>query len=221
MNAQMLAEVFDTVYLQELSEFDSAPRHFFSLRHRRQMKKILYPNTVYAGMTKREAPLKKRLLIALLVIILSLLGIVAGAQISKSFAFDEIGGHTYLFAVNDKNAPTTIDTLYHLPTVPDGFELSYEESGKYNIFIQYCDEVFERVVFFDQSVKNGFSVGLENLTGEPEEIKINGSPAYYLVYGNDLGIVVWDNGDYILEVGGYLTKNELIAFAESVELKGE
>ena len=220
MNAQTLAEVFDTVYLQELSEFDSAPRHFFSLRHRRQMKKILYPNTVYEGMAKRGAPLKKRLLIALLVIILSLIGIVAGAQISKSFAFDEIGGHTYLFAVNDKNAPATIDALYHLPTVPAEFETLYESLGTYNVLVMYID-ADGRSFFFDQSVKNGFSIEYDEEQSCFEEIKIGGNFAYYICLYDKGGMVVWDNEDYILEVGGNFTKDELIAFAESVELKCE
>ena len=218
MNAQTLAEVFDTVYLRELSEFDSAPRHFFSLRHRRKMKKILYPNTVYAGMAKRRVPLKKRLLIALLVIILSLIGIAAGAQISKSFAFEEIGGHTYLFAVNDKNAPITIDTLYHLPTVSDGFELFYEDYGTYNVLVMY-DGADEKSLFFDQSVKNGFNIRYDEDLFYFEETKINGCPAYFLCFYDGSVTIVWDNKDYILEVGGDFTKDELIAFAESVEIK--
>lgn len=221
MNAQTLAEVFDTVYLQEFSEFDGAPRHFFSLRHRRAMKKILYPNTVYAGMATRRVPLKKRLLIILLVIILSLIGIAAGAQISRGFAFDEIGGHTYLFAVNDKNAPATIETIYHLPAVPDGFELFYEDYGPYNVFVDHFDRSAERSLFFDQSVKNGFNIEYDEEKSYFEEIKIGGNFAYYICLYDRGGIIVWDNKDYIFEVGGDFTKDELIAFAESVEPKAE
>lgn len=221
MDAQTLAEIFDTVYLREFSEFDSAPRHFFSLRHCRKMKKILYPDTVYAGMAKRGAPLKKRLLIALLVIILSLLGIAAGAELSKSFAVEEYRGRTMLWALKDDNAPKTIETRYHLPNIPDGLEQIYENADKYNIYILYSDASFEKEIFFDQSVKNGFAIDLETLTGEPEEIEINGRPACYLAFGDVYGAVAWDNGEYILEVGGNFEKDELIALAESVELKGE
>lgn len=221
MDAQMLAEVFDTVYLREFSEFDSAPRHFFSLRHRRKMKKILYPNTVYDGAAKRRAPLKKRLLIALLVIILSLIGIVAGAQISKSFAFEDIGGNTYLFAVNDKNAPSEIVTPYRLPTVPDGFELLYDEPDPYNVLVSYFDFTAERSLFLFQSVKNGFSIEYDEERFYFEETKINGRPAYFLCFYDGGGTIVWDNEDYILEVGGDFSKDELIAFAESVGPKAE
>lgn len=221
MNAQTLAEVFDAVYLREFSEFDAAPKHFFSFKHRRAMKKILFPQGVSSFTTNRRLPIKKRIIIVMLVILLSLLGIAAGAQISRGFAFDEIGGHTYLFAVNDKNAPETIETQYHLPTVPEGFEPIYEDIGEYNIFIQYHNDTSEIAFFFNQSVKNGFSVDLKDLTGDLEEIKINERPAYYFACGDIFGAIVWNNKDYILEVGGYFTKDELIALAESVESKAE
>lgn len=212
-----LAEVFEAVYKQEFSEFDDPPKHFFSLRHRRAMKKIL---AVSSPAPSRKLTIKKRIIIVMLVILLSLLGIAAGAQISKSFAFDEIKGKTYLFAVNDKNAPTEISTLYHLPTVPDGFELFYEDYGTYNALVIY-DGADEKSLFFDQSVKNGFSIGYDADRFYFEETKMNGFPAYFICYYDGGGVIVWDNEDYILEVGGDFTKDELIAFAESVEPKGE
>lgn len=223
MDARNLAEVFDDVYLREFSEFDGAPRHFFSLRHRRKMDKILYPQGVSSFSANRRLSVKKRVFIAVLVILLSLLGIAAGAQVSKSFAFEDINGHNYLFAVNDKNFPTELVTLYHLPTVPDGFELIYDERSSYKISTWYSDHDGRRVLYFAQSVKNGFNIGLDERY--IEETEIGGCLAYYLCPNNngtimwDSGTIIWDNKDYILMVDGGFSKDELIAFAESVELK--
>ena len=215
MNEYTLAEVFEAVYKQEFAEFDDPPKHFFSLRHRRAMREIL--RTAPTPAAKRKLPLKKKLLIALLVILLSMIGIAAGAQISRSFAFDEIGGKTYLFAVNDKNAPTEISTLYHLPTVPDGFELLSENLGTYNVFITYFERSAERSLFLYQNVKNGCYFEYDEEKSYLEETKINGDPAYYLCLYDNGGVIIWDNKDYILEVGGDFSKDELISFAESVE----
>ena len=218
MGDYTLAEVFDAVYRQEFSEFDDPPGHFFSLRHRRAMKQIFYPRNALTSAAKRKLPLKKRVIIVLLVILLSVLGIAAGAEICKSFAFEEHNSHRYLFAVNDKNAPAEIVTLYRLPAVPDGFEVFYENSDPYNAFIDYYDYSEHRSLCFLQNVKNGFNINLDNELGYLEEMKINGCPAYFLSFYDESGVIVWDNGDYILEVAGEFSKDELIAFAESVEI---
>ena len=213
-----LSEVFDTVYEEEFSEFYGPTNHFFSFRHRKAMKNILYPHTVSPFTAKHKIPLKRRAVIAMIIILLSILGIAACAVISRSFAFEERRGRTALYAVNDKNAPITIETLYHLPIVPDGFEPFYENLGSYDFFVEYFDASADRVLFFSQGVKNGFSIANVDI-GHIEETHINGSPAYYYCYDTNGGVIVWDNKDYILEVGGNFTKNELIEFAESVELK--
>ena len=122
MNENILSEIFEDIYRQEFSEFDDTPRHIFSFRHRKAVKGIFYPQTaVYA--VKRGIPIKRRLLIALLVILLSMLGIAAGAAVSRGFLFKEKGEFTVMTPVTDQNAPVMIDDYYYLPQIPRGFEL--------------------------------------------------------------------------------------------------
>ena len=52
-----------------------------------------------------------------------------------------------------------------------------------------------------------------------EEIKINERPAVYFTEDGIAGTIVWDNEDFILEIGGDLSKEELIALAESVKIE--
>ena len=222
MTALTLAETFEAVYREEFSEFDK--RHFFSLRHRRKMRQILYPRNLPTSTTRRGIPIKKRVLIVMLVILLSMIGIAAGAVMSRNFAFSEQGGRSELFAVYDNNAPKTIDAVYHLPIIPDGYYTGNSKSEPSFIFTEYYNSA-DKFFFFYQGVKDGFSVEYYNDSGFSmsylEEMQIGGKAAYYLCDNINYGALVWDNGDYILEIGGCLTKDELIALAEGVEPKSE
>lgn len=229
MNEFSLAELLEEVHRREFAGFDKPPRHFFSMRHRGKMKDILYPHALPSrasncGMSvKNIKNLKKRVLVALLVIILSMIGIVAGAAVSRSFALWEEGSHREFYAVYDQNAATTLDTLYIPTAIPNGYYLSSEKREPDHVFNEYYDSSAEKFFFFYQGVKNGFSIefydngdtGLDHI----EETIINGRTAYYLCHDDDYGAIVWDNSGYILEVGGCLTKDELIALAESVQRK--
>lgn len=217
MSDYTLAEIFDIVYEQEFSEFDNPPRHFFSRRHRKAMKEILYPQTISTSAANLKIPLKKRVIIALLVILLTALGITAGADMIRRFILEEHSDHTELLAVNDKNAPIMIDRLYYPTAVPDGYALYDHFNNSRNVFIRYVNNSTEREIFFDQCVKEAFSVCFDHEYSSVEETEIDEKPAFYL-YNNKAGAIVWDNGDYIMEVGGHFSKDELMAFAKSVEI---
>lgn len=217
MNENILAEVFEDIYRQEFSEFDNTPRHFFSLRHRRAVKGILYPQAaVYTA--KRGIPIKKRLLIALLVILLSAIGVAACAAVGRSFSFKEKGEFTVMTPVIDQNAPVMIDDYYYLPAVPEGFEL-YDQERCLTSSSFYYKDGSERCFFFSQSVKENFFVYYDSEGWFTEEIKINERPAVYFTEDGINGTIVWDNEDFILEIGGDLSKEELIALAESVKIE--
>lgn len=218
MNENVLAEAFNAVYGEEFSEFAEPPKHLFSLRHRKAMKEILYPAAVPQAAAKRRIPLKKKLLIALLVILLSAIGVAAGAAVSRSFSFKESGEFTVMTPVTDLNAPVMIDDYYYLPQIPRGFELYDQQRCLTSSSFYYMDSS-GRVFFFIQSVKENFNVYYNSEDWITEEIKINERPAVYFTEDGIAGTIVWDNEDCILEIGGDLSKDELIALAESVKIE--
>ncbi len=220
MNDYTLAEVFDTVYGQEFSEFDNPPKHFFSRRHRKAMKEILYPQTTSTFTAKRKMPLKKRVIIMLIVILLSALGITAGAAISRGFTRKEHRDNTELFAVNAENAPKTIEYVYYLPKIPEGYEPHEQFSDSTWVHSSFINLASRRTITLDQDVKEGYGIHFDNEHYILEKMIVNGKYALYYE-GNGFGIIVWDNEDYILKISGDFTKDELIALAESVEIKRE
>ena len=51
---------------------------------------------------------------------------------------------------------------------------------------------------------------------EIEKLDINGCDGFFVKY-KDENILVWDNGDYVLELYGTLDKNELVELAKNVK----
>lgn len=217
MNDYTLAEVFGIVYSREFAVFDNPLKHYFPRSHRKAMREILYPRTNSAA-DNRRIPLKKRVLIVLMVILLSAFGIAAGAAAIRGFTRKEYRDNTKLFALNDDNYPKTIEDVYYLPDIPDGFELCEQIFNTNLVHLRYDDSSTNRKLIFDQHVKEGFSTQFDNEQDILEEMEISGKYALYSE-NNSFGIIILDNEDYIFEISGNLTKNELISLAESVKYK--
>ncbi len=221
MNDYTLAEVFNTVYSEEFSEFDNPPRHFFSRRHRKAMKEILYPQTTSTFTAKRKMPLKKRVIIMLIVILLSAFGITAGAAISRGFTRKEHRDNTELFAVNAENAPKTIEYVYYLPKIPEGYVLSEKTNDQWHEITIYTNSITKRNIVIHQTVKEGYKTHLDNEHSILEDIYVNGHTGLYFFskeYDDVWSEVIWDNNDYVLELSGDFDKNALIDLAESLKI---
>lgn len=222
MNDFTLAEVFEEVYKQEFTEFDNAPKHFFSRRHRKAMNEILYPRNK-SELTKsadyqRKIPIKRRALIALLAIILSVCGIAAGAAICRGFLRKEHSDNTQIFTVNAEKAPKTIEYEYYLPDIPNGYEPYEYYSDSWYVYTSYIDSSTNKLLTFEQDIKDGYNAHFDNEHYIMEELEINGKYSLCFTVENS-GTIVWDNEDYILQVFGHFTKDELIELAESVRIK--
>lgn len=217
MNDYTLVEVFETVYRQEFSEFDNPPKHFFSLRHRKAMKKILYPYNVSTPTVNRSIPLKKRVIIALLVILLSALGITTVAAISRGFTRKEHRDNTELFTVNAENAPKIIESVYYLPEIPEEYELYETVSDNWSVSTSYMNYDTNRGMVLFQTVKEGYIGHFDNEHHAFEEVDVNGHYGLYLFDSNG-GLIVWDNGDYVLEISGDFNKDELLNLAKSAKV---
>lgn len=224
MSDYTLAEVFEIVYDREFAEYDNAPRHFFSRRHRKAMKEILYPgatpNTAPRYTPSRNIPIKRRVLIAVMIVVLLALGITVGASMSWGFTRKEHRDNTELFTVNAENAPKTIEYVYYLPDIPEGYVLQKQFPGEISFSTNYIDPSTNRTMTFDQRVKDGYNNHIDNERHKIEELDIGGKYAVY--WGSEnFGIIIWDNEDYVFEISGFFTKDEIIELAKSVKIKDE
>lgn len=218
MNEKLLEEALEAVYKAEFAEFDNAPDHIFSLRHRIRMRRVF---AIYEKNTnKRKVKFSRKMVLALIIIIL--LAVISGctAVIISRFKNTVYEDNTLLQAEDFTMGKEFIEELYYFPVIPDGYEYDSELTaemcaGKMHV-ISYSDEV--RLLVLTQSTHDIYETHYNTEYNDFEDIVIKSHTGLYLVSPNgNVGTVVWDNGDYIFEIEATLTKEELIRLAESLE----
>ena len=219
MSEELLILALQEACEREFAEFETGEKHVFSLRHRRRMKKII--KQYYSGPkidNTVKIPLRKRILIAIYVIILATIlcvGVVAIA--TNGFKFDKKDDHTEALTINWENSPKTIDDIYYLSALPEEFE-----TVESNINTTIANFVFEdysgKIIKLRQIVKEDFPNNYNTEGYDLEEITVGDNNGFLIDYGSEL-LLVWDNGDYIIELIGNFTKEELLCLAKSAEIK--
>lgn len=225
----VLAEICD----EEIFELNKFPPFKTSLRHRLAMKRIfaLYEKKTHITVSvppiiqtsqSKHLHLSKRLIILFAVIMCAAL--LTGFMLvyfSKDFHGTVYNDNTQLFAVNTENCPITIEYEYYLSDLPDTFKMVEHDLTRTDFYMRYENTSFGQVITLTQYTKNGFNTHYNTEYHNFDEIEINGHSGVCLDISNgecDGSIVIWDNGDYILEIVGNLPKNHLVDLAKSTKV---
>lgn len=225
MGELTLRDILEEMCLEEANEFanmENIPHQHFSLRHRRRMRKILSTNRP-GRRSLRNLPPSKRVAAVVLIILLATFTFAAGAIAISGFIRKDHRDNTQLFPADIGNCPVRIEHEYYLSEIPEGYELYEKNINPFVVYIKYINPTNQDTLIFVQNVKEGYEQHFDNEKAifEEEEIDINDYYGLYLNLGNkdrEKGVIVWDNGDYIMEVKGFLSKNELINLAKSAKL---
>ncbi len=226
MNEITLKQILEEICLEEANEFENMkniPHHHFSLRHRWAMKRILSVNNQLISSNSRGLrilPPTKRIVILTLLIFLAIFTITAGAVAINGFIRKRHHDNTQLFAVNAENSPSLIEYEYYLSEIPDGYELYENDTTLYSVCKIYINSE-NRTLTFYQNVKKYYDQHFDNEKNSFEEVEINGHYGLYINFGTEKrehGDLVWDNGDYILEINGDLSKSELVNLAKCIKV---
>lgn len=232
MTESVLKSILEEYAEEEWAKYADVPEHVFSRKHNRSMKRIfrLYDkNTsqfrnyfVPSPMPKIKYTPKKLMLILLIVFLAVLAGCSANYFISQSFRGEVYSDNTKLFPVNLENCPAKIEEKYYLTDIPEEYEVLQTTSSPFDECICYIDNKTGKIIAFSQYVKDEFlSFHLNTEKGELVEIDINGHKGILLDLGNEEqydACLIWDNGDYILEIEGNLAKEELLNLAKTTEI---
>lgn len=232
MTESVLKSILEEYAEEEWARYADVPEHVFSRKHNRSMKRIfrLYDkNTsqfrnyfVPSPMPKIKYTPKKLMLILLIAFLAVLAGCSATYFISQNFIGEVYSDNTELFPINLENCPATIEEKYYLPDIPEEYEVLETTSSPFNEDICYIDKKTGKTISFGQYVKDEYlSFHLNTEKGKLVEIDINEHKGILLDLSSekqDSTYLIWDNGDYILEIGGDITKEELINLAKSAEI---
>ena len=193
-------------------------RHFFSLRHRRAMKKIIRHKT------SKSIPIRRRITVLLIVVFIATIGVSAGADNFGGLSTEIHKDSIDIVTADKKDSLQKIEHVYCIPEVPEGFVLaSFDTSDIISVETYVLNN---QMLSLMQTIKSNFHQSLRD--GQiPEEVDINGKRGYYYE-DRYMGNIFWDNGDYILLVTGTLpkeddpsgvfTKDDLIELAKSVKV---
>ena len=229
MFENLLDEVLTEYYKKEFSIYSNVPEHKFSFKHRIAMKKIFkryehntkpfhskaVQNTVPDFSERKFRLTPKRVLILVIIILLATVaGCTATYFISRSFRGDMHSDNTELFPIDLENCPTTIEEKYYLPEIPEGFEVLQTSSTPFSTYNSYINRQTGQTISLSQYVKSEFdSIHYNTEKGELVEVEINGHYGLCLDVSdeeNTYSGIIWDNGDYILQIDSDLTKEELL-----------
>lgn len=236
MNENDLQDILAEICDEEKSELNKYLPFKPSLRHRIAMKRIFASfeentrksaNVPEPDLTLANPRLRlgKRILIIMAAIICAaLLTGFMTVFISEKIHGTVYSDHTQLFAVDTKNCPTTIECEYYLPELPEGFEMTEHDMLSFYVFTRY-DNNISQYILLKQYAKDQFFPNYDNEHHDFEEIEVNGFYGVFIDYKDSYrdsehiaSSVVWDNGDYILQIDGNLSKDIILDLAKSTKV---
>lgn len=232
MNEGVLKEILGEALKCGLAEFDNAPEHKFSLRHRLAMKRIFskFERNVrklnkeeksdYAITVEFKPRLNIRQRILFITIVIILMTFLVGwvvVFVSENFHGTVYSDNTQLIAIEIEGSPTTIEYKYALVSIPDGFEMIDTNSSPKFAYTRYKNKQTGQGITIRQWVKENFEPHYNTENHFFEEVTVNGKVGLYIDFSEKTfsqTLLVWDNEDYILEIVADLTKTETMDLAK-------
>lgn len=206
--------------------------HRFSLRYRLRKRRMLREfqraraDTAVSVNTASRPILHKRglrgvcytLAIAFTAAMIMLVTGSTDEVVSESFWLKRYSDNTRLMTVNTEGSPEVIEELYYPQGFPSEYRLIQSDVFEHISAFYMYENVDGDTATFTQYVKSCFDTHFDNEHDNPLEfMMINAREAYYW-HRDEYGILVWDQGDYILEAGGRFTKDELAELVLSAKI---
>ncbi len=221
-----IEDVFEEVYRREFAEFDdleSLPDPHPSLRHKIRM------NRIFKRFRKNTAKLyavhirfsRRTVLAFLMIILLATISACAAIKIIGDFLYEVHEDNTQLRVADAGGAPEFIEDIYEITALPEGYVCTTETFIKIIHTYIFTKESTGETLTLCQMAKPSYNGHYDNEGFILQDIKIDGQPAIFIDYSEDdtiCGLLIWDNGEYIFELVGYYTKDELIDMAKSIKI---
>lgn len=118
MNEFSLKDIFGEAYDIEFSQYDKPPKHRFSLKHRKNMKRIFALENARPQFSGKARLNRRTACVLAAVIFLAVVSITAVAGV-VSFIEKRNNDNTELFATDFGGCPDTLENLYYLSGIGD------------------------------------------------------------------------------------------------------
>ena len=233
MNEITLDDILVAAHDIEFAQYDNSPEHTFSPRHIRAMKRIfktyernvsLLNHSIYKDQ-KHESYIHWNRKSLAVVLVIVLLAVLAGCAVIiftlGGFNTKSYSDNTELFPIDYENGPSIIKNEYYLSNLPEGFIEVNKDQNDYCIYNYYVNDENGLTITFCQWVKKDYEIHVNTEIGQLDEIMINeraGICVYYEDVKYDGVDIIWDNGDYVLEIVTNMPEREALDLAKSAKI---
>ena len=208
-----LAEALISEYEMSIPQMEE---HIFSKEFEKKMKKLIgRRQKPYYKLINRAWKRAACVVIAIIMSTTIVMQVEAIRNLFKDFFAYIYDKFSVLQAVNDDNAPETIENIYAITYELHDYEIIYENYNDYRRNITYKNE--DLVIDYFQYVKFAYDVHLNTENSDIETLLINGTEMIYFKDNHEYDYLIWDNGDYIISISSNIGENLLIEIAESVQ----
>lgn len=197
---------------------DASDTHEFSVEFERKMQKLIKRRNkpyykIINTVGKRVACI---IVIVLLASSVTVLSVDALRNAVADFFVNIYEKFSTVQSVNeDKTAPTTIEDIYAITYDLGDYDVIYEEKDNYSYNITYIKD--DVVIDFLQYTKDMYDQNVNTEDAEISTISITSKEAIIFLDNQSYHHLIWDNGDYILNIRSNIDEDALICIAESVQ----
>ena len=115
----------------------------------------------------------------------------------------------------DKDYPAAINDKYSITYDLSGFELVYSNENSISNHYEY--QMSSTMILYSQIVVSEYQANINTEGAEIEHIDVNGHDAIGFEDNNGYYHLIWNNGEYIIDLGSNIGKDVLIEIAKSVQ----
>ena len=203
----MEKDELEKLFLERLEPSDdNVQEHQFSEKYRNRKARIIGRHRVKLSARRIIIPAAAVCAVAMM---------IAAVNIFRAPGFwgYDHSDNLELFVEDRQNGPQTLEELYKVE-VPDGFEITmFSDPFGRSLDVRYSQTDGSDEIMFTQTVRSSYNTHYDNEHWEIEQCTIAGYPG--IMFKGDNNNIVWDNGEYIMELYGSLTVDQRMEIAET------
>lgn len=185
---------------------DEVEAHKFSQKHIDAINEIIYPKPA-VKVKKLSKKTVRFIIIAAVLLALATTAIASPAF--RQFTLKDFSNHSEYRVGNIKNVPALTDLKVNY--IPKGFKKTYSYK-KYS----YGYTNANKYIYVDK-LSLDTEIAFDNETSKTENITIKGAKVIYYITDNNVGTIIYNDGNYIYNIHGNISKEELVKIAQNAE----
>lgn len=183
--------------------------HTFSKRFERRMQRLIQREKSFYFPLVRT-PLRRVITIlvtALVAISVMAMSVSAIRNAVIGFISDVFDTHTKVYVDSALQAPETLEELYEITELPEGFELEWMDITDSRNESVYTNG--NSYIFFTQHTKWNYTANYNTENDDMQQVTVNGNNGFIIERGDEYNLI-WDDGDYVFLIEVTLAESDLL-----------